>query len=149
MTKGKEGFSLLDVFAEKEVVKALKADTFVRKHIGDAAAFKKAATVDALMESLVPGDDCVGFQYGVDAVKRAVAFHHLERGKVAIRIAFGYDNEVCRGSKFVVGLLLPIPPVLRPALEKAERREEGFLMKDLKAAGAPTVSFTWEPPSTP
>ncbi|AGC47113.1 hypothetical protein MYSTI_05837 [Myxococcus stipitatus DSM 14675] len=149
VTKGPDGFSLLDVFGEEEVVKALKADAFVRKHVTDAAAFKKARTVADLMESLVPGQECVGFEYGLEAVKHAVAFHHLERGKVALRIAFGYANEVCRGSKFVVGLLLPIPPALRPALEKAARREEGFLMKDHKAAGAPTVTFTWEPSSAP
>ncbi|WP_338864679.1 hypothetical protein [Myxococcus stipitatus] len=144
VTKGEEDFSLLEVFGEKEVVKALKADAFVRKHIGDEAVFKKASTVEALLESLVAGEDCVGFEYGLDAVKRSVAFHHLERGKVAVRIAFGYASEMCRGQKFVVGILLPIPPALRPALEKADRREEGFLMKDVKKVQAPTVSFTWE-----
>lgn len=149
VSKGKGTFSLLDVFPEKEVLKALKADTFVRKHIRDAEAFKSASTVEALMESLEPGEDCVGFSSGSDAVKRSVAFHHLEGNKVAVRISFGYDNEACRGNHFVVGVLLPIPPSLRPALERAARRQEGFLMKDAKAMKAPSVSFSWEPPSTP
>ncbi|MBJ6760822.1 hypothetical protein JGU66_08600 [Myxococcaceae bacterium JPH2] len=146
VTKGKDAFSLLTVFPEKDVVAALQADPFVRKHIGDAAAFKQAKSVEALLQALVPGEDCVGFAYGLDPVKRAVAFHHLEGDKVAVRIAFGYDNESCRGNKFVVGLLLPIPASLRPALDRAAKREEGFLMKDAKAVRAPTVHFTWEPP---
>ncbi len=146
VAKGKGSFSLLDVFPEKDVLQALKADGFVRKHIRDEAEFKKAQTVEAMLQSLDAGEDCVGFQYGLDAVKRAVAFHHVEGNKVAVRIAFGYDNESCRGSKFVVGVLLPIPASLKPALERAAKRQEGFLMKDRKAAKAPSVRFTWAPP---
>lgn len=146
VTKGQNAFSLLDVFSEREVLQALKADTFVRKHIHDQTAFENAKTVEAMLESLEAGDDCVGFQYGLNDVKRSVAFHHLEGDKVAVRIAFRYDNEACRGNKFVVGVLLPIPASLRPALDRAARREEGFLMKDAKAVKAPSVSFSWEPP---
>ena len=146
VTKDKGAFSLLDVFPPEEVLKALKADGFVRKHIRDEAAFKSAKTVQAMLESLQPGDDCVGFEYGADSVQNSVAFHHVEGNKVAVRIAFGYDNEACRGNKFVVGLLLPIPASLKPALERAAKRQEGFLMKDAKAVKAPSVSFSWEPP---
>ena len=146
VTKEPGDFSLLAVFPEQDVLKALKADGFVKKHIRDAAAFQKAGTVDALLETLEAGEDCVGFEYGIDAVKRAVAFHHLEGNKVAVRIAFGYASEACRGNKFVVGVLLPIPAALKPALERAARREEGFLMKDSKTVHAPSVSFSWEPP---
>ncbi|RKH21535.1 hypothetical protein D7X74_01190 [Corallococcus sp. CA047B] len=145
VSKDPGAFSLLDAFAEKDVLKALKADAFVRKHIRDDDAFKKARTVQAMLESLDPGEDCVGFSSGLDAVKRSVAFHHLEAHKVAVRIAFGYDNESCRGNKFVVGVLLPLPVALRPAFERAAKREEGFLMKDAKAAQAPSVDFAWEP----
>jgi hypothetical protein len=88
----------------------------------------------------------VGFIVGLEAVKSSVAFHHLEGNKVAVRIAFGYDNQSCRGNKFVVGILLPIPASLKPALDSAAKREEGFLMKDAKAVKAPSVSFSWEPP---
>ncbi|NOK17380.1 hypothetical protein HMI50_10115 [Corallococcus carmarthensis] len=144
VTKDKGAFSLLDVFPEKEVLKALKADGFVKKHAGDAEAFKNAKTVGAMLESLEPGEDCVGFQYGLDNVKRSVAFHHVEGDKVAVRIAFGYDNESCRGNMFVVGVLLPIPASLKPALERASTRQEGFLMKDAKTVKAPSVSFEWE-----
>ncbi|MCY1040826.1 hypothetical protein OV208_05775 [Corallococcus sp. bb12-1] len=146
VTKGKDGFSLLDVFAEKDVLQALKADGFVRKHVDDEEAFKNATTVESLLEGLGPGEDCVGFEYGLDSVKRSVAFHHVEGDKVAVRIAFGYAGEMCRGNKFVVGVLLPIPKALRPALDRAAKREEGFLMKDAKAVKAPSAQFTWEPP---
>jgi hypothetical protein len=146
VTKAPEDFSLLAVFPEKEVLTALKADRFVKKHISDQEAFKKAGTVEDMLQSLEPGEDCVGFEYGIDAVKRSVAFHHLEGNKVAVRIAFGYASEACRGNKFVVGLLLPIPASLKPALERAAKREEGFLMKDAKAVHAPSVNFSWEPP---
>ncbi|WP_223641046.1 hypothetical protein [Corallococcus sp. EGB] len=144
VTKDKGAFNLLDVFPEKDVLAALKADGFVKKHIDDAKAFNAAKTVEALLESLQPGDDCVGFQYGIDSVKRSVAFHHVEGDKVAVRIAFSYDNESCRGNMFVVGVLLPIPASLKPALERANTRQEGFLMKDAKAVKAPSVSFEWE-----
>jgi hypothetical protein len=142
--KGKDTFSLLTAFPEKDVLKALKADGFVKKHVRDEKAFADAKTVEALMESLDAGEDCVGFEYGLDNVKRSVAFHHLEGDKVAVRIAFGYAAESCRGNMFVVGVLLPIPADLKPALERASTRQEGFLMKDAKAARAPSVSFDWE-----
>ncbi len=66
------------------------------------------------------------FEGGIDQVKRAVAFHHLEGDKVAVRIAFSYASEMCRGRKFVVGVLLPIPAALKPALERAEKHEQGL-----------------------
>ncbi|NOK14436.1 hypothetical protein [Corallococcus exercitus] len=145
VTKGKDGFNLLDVFPEKDVLKALKADGYVRKYIGDdPKAFENAKTVEALLASLQAGEDCVGFEYGLDNVKRSVAFHHVEGDKVAVRISFGYAAEVCRGNMYVVGLLLPIPASLKPALERASTRQEGFLMKDAKAVKAPSVSFEWE-----
>ncbi|WP_244219577.1 hypothetical protein [Corallococcus interemptor] len=56
----------------------------------------------------------------------------------------GYAAEMCRGNMYVVGLLLPIPASLKPALERANTRQEGFLMKDAKAVKAPSVSFQWE-----
>lgn len=146
VTKDKGTFSLFDVFPEKEVLQALKADTFVRKHIGDQEAFDAAKTVNDMLQSLEPGDDCVGFHYGLDSVKRSVVFHHVEGNKVAVRISFPYDNEACRGNKFVVGLLLNIPASLKPALDRAAKRTEGFLMKDAKAVKAPSVTFSWEPP---
>ncbi|UYI12614.1 hypothetical protein [Myxococcus xanthus] len=147
VTKPKGAFSLLSVFPEKDVVAALKADRFIRKHIHDEAAFKDARTVDALMQSLEPGEDCVGFDSGgLESVKRSVAFHHIEGNKVAVRISFGYAAEACRGRSFVVGVLLTISAELRPALKRAARREEGFLMKDAKAVKAPSVHFTWESP---
>ncbi|MFP2933188.1 hypothetical protein ACLESO_50190 [Pyxidicoccus sp. 3LG] len=147
VTKDKGAFSLLGVFPEKDVLEALKADRFIRKHIRDEAAFKKARTVEALLQSLGAGEDCVGFEYGgLESVKRSVAFHHVEGNKVAVRISFGYAAEACRGQHFVVGVLVPIPASLRPAFERAARREEGFLMKDAKAVKAPSVLFTWEPP---
>lgn len=139
-------FSLFDVFPEKEVLQALKADTFVRKHISDQESFDTAKTVDGMLQSLEPGEDCVGFHYGLDSVKRSVIFHHVEGNKVAVRISFPYDTEVCRGNKFVVGILLNIPASLKPALDRAAKRTEGFLMKDAKAVKAPSVSFSWEPP---
>ncbi|WP_246357361.1 hypothetical protein [Pyxidicoccus fallax] len=147
VTKPQGAFSLLDVFPEKDVLAALKADGFVRKHIHDEAAFKSATTVEALMQSLEPGEDCVGFDLGgLESVKRSVAFHHVEGDKVAVRISFGYAAEACRGRNFVVGVLLPIPASPRPAFERASKRQEGFLMKDAKAVKAPSVQFTWEPP---
>ncbi|HZI14210.1 MAG TPA: hypothetical protein VE153_27830 [Myxococcus sp.] len=149
VTKEKDAFSLLEVFPEKDVLAALKADSFVRKHIADEAAFKSATTVDALMQSLEAGEDCVGFvDSGLDSVMRSVAFHHVEGDKVAVRIAFGYESEVCRGQHFVVGVLVPIPASLRPAFDRAAKRQEGFLMKDAKAVKAPSVQFTWEPPKS-
>ncbi|NNC18957.1 hypothetical protein HRD49_38200 [Corallococcus exiguus] len=145
VTKEHGAFNLLDVFPEKDVLQALKADSFVKEHIDDAKAFNDAKTVAGLMEILKPGEDCVGFNSsGLDNVKRSVAFHHVEGDKVAVRIAFAYDNESCRGNMFVVGVLLPIPEALKPALERARTRQEGFLMKDARSAKAPSLSFEWE-----
>lgn len=140
--KDRSAFNLLDVFPEKEVLEALKADEFVKQHVDDEEAFKNSRTVEAMLGSLVPGHDCVGFQ--IDNVKRSVAFHHVEGNKVAVRISFGYERPVCRGKMFEVGVLLPIPESLRPALERARTRQEGFLMKDARTVKAPAVHFEWE-----
>ena len=138
--------SLLELFPEHDVVEALRGDAYLQKHRVDRKAFAAARTVEALMASLGSGEDCVSFDSGREAVQHAFAFHHLEGDQVAVRIAFDYASEVCRGQKFVVGILLPVPSRLRAALERADRREEGFLMKDAKAAHAPVAAFEWKAP---
>ena len=137
----KRKMTLWELFPEADVVAALKADSFLRKHASDVAAFTKAKTVAALIQTLNGDEDCVSFI--ADSERNAFAFHHLEGNQVAVRLVFPYGTEVCRGTKTVVSLLLPIPEKLRAPLERAAKRTEGFLMKDVRAAHAPELVLAW------
>ncbi len=69
-----------------------------------------------------------------DTVDGRFAFHHLDHGRVAVRIGVGdYMSEACRGELIQLGLSLPIPKKLAHDLEQAKK--EKTLMKDLYVPG--------------
>ncbi len=73
------------------------------------------------------------YQFNTDMLSR-FSFYQIQDDKVAVRLGLSYGSEPCRGTLTQIGLWLPIPEVLRAALEGANRRQEGFLMdsRDIK-----------------
>jgi hypothetical protein len=122
---------LTDIFDERDVLNALLADPLVKEALGSSAS--KPATLAELIEAFAAGANVTDKQcYSVseDMLTR-FAFHHLENGKVAVRLGLSGAGP-CRYNLTELGILLPIPPSLKTSLAQAESGKEGFLMKDLK-----------------
>ncbi len=134
--------SLLDYYEERTLVEALVADPWIRR-VGAAAEAPLPRTslsaLAAVLNDASPGAEEGEVGCSLDAffsvrLVHSFAFHHRVGDKVAVRIGIPYAHEVCRGEMHEVGLLLPIPAVLRGELARAEKREAGFLAKDAPAA---------------
>ena len=148
--------SLLDFYPEEEIVKALKADPFVRKFGNPEKGFARAASLQELVAALdrewaqensEASDNECGFEVSFDpAMVSSFVFHHLEKDRVAVRMALAPANEWCNrtAGPQQIGLLLPMPPKLRDPLLQAQRGEAGFLAANRKAAGSPSYSDSWE-----
>ncbi|HET8646145.1 MAG TPA: hypothetical protein VFO85_11685 [Vicinamibacteria bacterium] len=150
--------SLLDFYSEAQIVRALKADRFVRAFADPEGGFQSAATLDEVLGSLsseyarseslsdVDGGDC-GFEvtFSRDMLKHFY-FHDVVKDKVAVRVALAPANEWCTriGGRQHLGLLLPLPAALKDDLLRARRGEAGFLAAARKPASAFTWSAEWE-----
>ena len=147
---------LLDLFPEKQVVAALKADRWIRKFANPEGGFARATSVAELVAALDPdwaqenvtGDepDCsldVSFGEGFGGM---FYFHHVEKGRLAVRILVAPGSEWCNrlAQTQEVGVLLPIPDALRAHVAKAERGEAGFLAANRKAFGPLKYEGSWE-----
>ena len=146
--------SLLDLYTEKQLVQALKADPWIRKFADPEGGFAKAVTLKDLVESLdlqwaqqnaEAGDCAFDVSFNTDMAENFF-FHHVSEDKVAVRIAIPPGSEWCSRAEGgqQIGLLLPIPERIREDLLKAARGEAGFLAANRKAAGSPSLSATWE-----
>jgi hypothetical protein len=147
---------LLDLFPEKQVVAALKADRWLRKFANPERGFARATSVAELVAALDPdwaqenaaGDepDCsLDVSFG-DRFGGTFYFHHVEKGRLAVRIPVAPGSEWCNrlAGRQEVGLLLPIPDALRAHVGKAERGEAGFLAASRKAFGPLKYEGAWE-----
>jgi hypothetical protein len=89
------------------------------------------------------GEENGQFGFQGDFLER-FAFHHVEGNNVAVRLNVSWNYEIYRFSSTQIGILLPVPARLRKALQDADARRQGFLMRDAKkvAGGHDTVLFT-------
>jgi hypothetical protein len=136
--------SLADWFEEKDLYAALVADGIVKKTL-EAGKLTAPATSAELLKLLSENSgDCL-FRFEANSLTH-FAFHHLEAGKVAVRVGLPYGCEAARGQLTQLGLLLPIPASLKEALEAADKRTQGFLAKDEKAvAKGASAGFSRHP----
>lgn len=146
--------TLLDFYAETQLVRALKADPWIRKFANPEGGFAKAATLQELIEALdrerapenaEDGDCAFDVSFDTNMVEHFF-FDHVSRDTVAVRIAVPPGSEWCNrtaGSQ-QIGLRLPIPERLRDDLLKAHRLESGFLAGNRKAAGTTSFSVHWK-----
>jgi hypothetical protein len=135
---------LTDLFSEADIVRALLSDPFVQKNMLDPE--KKQSPPKNLEEFLnslglsISEEACLTID---DDWLTRFAFHHIENGKVAVRLGFSGLGP-CRERLTEIGLLLPIPPALKTPLALADSNREGFLTKDLKRiAGGKTTKIVF------
>lgn len=127
---------LTDFFPRETILKALLGDKVIQRALVGKARPK---TLEGLLKALdgYTSEDCT---YGfTDDLLSSFAFHHLEGNQVAVRFGLTHGCEVARGSLTTLGVLMPIPPSLKGALEEARQGREGFL-----AARAPKDSGYFE-----
>ena len=130
VSRGGQPASLTDVFPEALLLEALLADKRVQEALNSGAAGPAPATLAALVQRIAdyPSEDC-RWGFSPDLLSR-FAFHRVNRERVAVRIGLSHGCEVARGSFTQLELVLPVPPAWRDALERAGRRQGGFLMQD-------------------
>ena len=123
----KAAVHLTELFPEAQVVEALGADRVIVK-----ARFSQepATTLKALAAQLDGGCE---MDLSAEVFNESFIFHHIDKDKVAIRIGVPHGCEVARGNFTQLGLLLPIPPALKEALEGAEKNHTlGVHLKERK-----------------
>jgi hypothetical protein len=135
---------LTDIFDEADILKALLADPLVKEALGGSTS--RPGTLGELIEAFAAGahvSDKQCYSVSEDMLTR-FAFHHLENGKVAVRLGLSGAGP-CREFLTEIGILLPIPASLKTALAQAESGQEGFLMKDQKKISrGQATSFSYE-----
>ena len=130
LNQPKKAPSLADYFSEAELYAALMGDGIVKKTL--AAAGKPTPETSAGLLALL-ADNSSECDYRFEpATLTHFAFHHVEKGKVAVRVGLPYNCEAARGKLTQLGLLLPIPASLKDALTAAAAQKQGFLAKDEK-----------------
>ena len=145
---------LINLFSEDEILKALLGDPLVKKALGDGRTRKAPKTIAELINvfeleglSLEPVAGTAAAPRGCtftlpEDILKQFAFHHLEDGKLAVRIRLQPDAGACRTARAQLGVVLPIPESLRGPLDLAQAGKEGFLMKDArKIAGDRVTKF--------
>jgi hypothetical protein len=135
---------LTDIFDETDILNALLADPLVREAL--AGSENKPRSLDEFVEAFAGASGVTGkhcYSVAEDMFTR-FAFHHLENGKVAVRLGLSGAGP-CREFLTEIGILLPIPASLKTALAQAESGKEGFLMKDQKRISRErTTTFTFK-----
>lgn len=117
---------LTDWFREQDVREALLADPLVRRALAGAHVRTPPARLDALVRALSEAQTECEYSFPEDLLTR-FAFHHLEGGKVAVRLGLSHGCEAMRGRLTQIGILLPVPERLRTPLQQAAAGREGFL----------------------
>lgn len=120
--------TLTDFFPEGEILKALLADSLIQKALDGKHPKTLAALLKICAEEFpaVSENEKLCFAVERDLLTR-FAFHHIENGKVAVRIGLS-GTPVCRDNLTQIGILLPIPESLKQPLALADAGTEGFLM---------------------
>lgn len=139
--------SLTDLFPDADVLDALMSDKIVRDTLKRNSVTGTPRTCKQLVKLLsgksFGGDENGQFGFQDDLLER-FALHHVEGSKVAVRLNVSWNYEIYRFSSTQIGILLPTPARLRTAIQNAESRRQGFLMRDSKkiAGKHDTVLFT-------
>lgn len=123
--------ALTHYFDEDDIYRALVADALVKKTLAGGGVTEIPATLTDLVRALAGISLECRYAFTEDLLTR-FAFHHIEHGKVAVRLGLSHGAGACRGALTQIGILLPIPEVLAADLKKAEEHRQGFLMKDEK-----------------
>ena len=163
---------LTDFFPSEYIRKALLADSYVKGIIGPEylenpqtllevpyikgkldPEYKNPfedlngllVSLEYLTASIRSGGEERGEGFGIgESTLSSFAFHHIEGNKIAIRLALYSTAEATFGDLTQLGILLPIPGKrLDRSLSLANRKQEGFLMKDAKTVSNGQATIFW------
>jgi hypothetical protein len=136
--------ALTSLFGREEILTKIAADPLLKRYLSAAPK-----TLDDIRNAL--GDEGVkptkspcSFTLAPDYPTR-FSFHHLIGNQLAVRLELSPIGGACRGAKADLGILLAMPPDLRPALDAAAAGRSGFLAKNqptLPSINKTIVEFT-------
>lgn len=143
---------LTDYFPAKDIHAALIKDSVIGKALRSIDLEPESVkSLDELMKHVErglvyidPNQDRSGKSYPLcfsmnKDMLTSFAFNHVEGDKIAVRIGLP-GNGLCRENLTQIGILLPIPRMLKNAAEDARIGKGGFLME--KAPKAAKTSFS-------
>ncbi|HWA35025.1 MAG TPA: hypothetical protein VG737_12880 [Cyclobacteriaceae bacterium] len=113
---------LTDFFNEQDILTALMQDSYIKGALKKGVVPKNLAQLAAGLENT----DVARFG---DYMYGSFAFHHVEPGKVAVRMGLAYSYGAASGAFTQLGFFLPIPEKLKAPLAAAAANKT--LMKDL------------------
>jgi hypothetical protein len=120
--------SLTDIFSDRELLKALLADSIVKKYVPKNQA--KFASSQALINYLSEkGTGECAYTFSEDSLS-TFSLHHVKGNQVAVRIGLTHGCEAARGMLTELGLYLTIPAAWNTAFENARTGKAGFLMEN-------------------
>jgi hypothetical protein len=128
-TRTKKPVALTALFPDNQILKALLADSVVRKALASQASKKTFASSQELLNTLVENNSECEYAFDEDMLEH-FAFHHIQGQQVAVRIGLSHGCEAARGFLTQLGILLPIPPGLKQALNEAQKQRAGILMAE-------------------
>ncbi|MFK5971359.1 MAG: LysM peptidoglycan-binding domain-containing protein [Candidatus Marithrix sp.] len=157
---------LNNLFSEADLVTALKNDSLIKAALSKANPQESVARLSGIVDNLrnknITKIDNLnklmlnglykalewseimvkGCNYRLDKdFLTQFAFHHLNKGKVAIRLNLLPNTSACQTKDIQLGLYLPIPTKLKMELEQANKGKAGFLMA--KSSNTATkIAFT-------
>ncbi len=148
--------SLAKFFSEASVLEELLADSTVKEALKNAGKSTEPKTVGDLVKTINEGAEIKPVKSMAEAPKKCgfvfpehpfteFAFHHIEKGKVAVRLSLEPNSGTCHSAHSQLGILLRIPAPFQSSLTAAQSRTEGFLMEISRrlSAGKATV-FAFE-----
>lgn len=148
---------LTDFFTESSVLTALLSDATVKEALKSAEHSTQPRTLAELAKMVTEGGvgimpakgtaeapkEC-GFIFPEVPI-REFAFHHIENGRVAVRLSLEPNSGACHSAHAQLGILLPIPTMLEGSLTAAQSRAEGFLMEAIRRLSGNTATvFAFE-----
>jgi hypothetical protein len=125
---------LTDLFDPTLIRQALLSDPIVQ-HVLTREKIAPPPTLEGLVKALTgkefggEGDSMYSFP---DGMLNDFAFHHVENGKLAVRLLLPHGSEINRFHHTQLGLLLPLPARWKTALTRAASGESGALMQSVQ-----------------
>lgn len=121
----KKPLALTAIFADQQVLKALLADSVVRKHL--PAQAPRFTSSQALINYLVQtGTGECAYTFAEDSLSNFYV-HHVKGDKAAIRLGLSHGCEAARGLLTEIGLYLPIPQAWQKSFQQAAKGQAGFV----------------------
>lgn len=125
---------LTDLFDAAQIRQALLSDPIVQ-HVLTREKIAPPPTLEGLAKALVGkefgGENDMMYSFP-EGLLSDFSFHHLEKGKVAVRLLLPHGSEIFRFHHTQLGLLLPIPASRKTAFQQAGSSEAGAMMQSLQ-----------------